>query len=106
MIELIRLIIKEKNYVVFAFQANVYCALICKIFNVKLIIRSNTSPSGWKLNFLRKKIFKILLSLPNEIIVNSLEFKNEYKSKFDLNPICIHNPLDKDAIKKKIKEKN
>ena len=58
-----------------------------------------------EIKFFRKKIFKILLSLPNEVIVNSLEFKNEYKSKFDLNPICIHNPLDKDAIKKKSKEK-
>jgi len=105
LIELIKIITKEKNYVVFAFQANVYCALICKILNVKLIIRSNTSPSGWKLNFFRKKIFKILLSLPNEIIVNSLEFKNEYKSKFNLNPICILNPLDKDTIKEKSNEK-
>ncbi len=105
LIELIKLIIKEKNSVVFSFQANVYCALICKLLNVKLIIRSNTSPSGWKLNFFREKIFKLLLSLPNKIIVNSLEFKNEYKAKFNLNPICIHNPLNKDEIIKKSNKK-
>lgn len=105
LIELIKLILKEQSPIVFSFQANIYCALICKIFNVKLIIRSNSSPSGWKLNFLRKKIFKFLLSLPNIIIVNSLEFKNEYKKKFNLNPICIYNPLNRSEIIKNSKIK-
>ena len=33
---LIKEIIKDKNIVVFAFQANVYCILVCKLFSVYL----------------------------------------------------------------------
>ena len=43
---LIRVIFKDKNYVVFAFQANLYCTIICKLFGIKIIARSNSSPSG------------------------------------------------------------
>jgi glycosyltransferase involved in cell wall biosynthesis len=43
--------------------------------------------------------------LPNTIIVNSLEFKNEYKKKFNLNPICIYNPLNRSEIIKNSKIK-
>lgn len=98
LIELIKLIIKNKNYLVFAFQANVYCAIICKFFKIKIIIRSNSSPSGWKLNIFRKKIFQLLLSLPDKIIVNSIQFRHEYKKNFNLNSVCIYNPLNKNEI--------
>ena len=107
--ELIKIIFNDQNYVVFAFQANVYCALICKFLKIKIITRSNSSPSGWKLTFFRRLIFKFLLSLPNKIIVNSEEFKKEYKEIFGLKVSCIYNPLNKNEIikysKKKIKEK-
>lgn len=98
LIELIKLFIKNRNYLVFAFQANVYCALICKFFKIKIIIRSNSSPSGWKLNIFRKKIFRLLLSLPDKIIVNSIEFRHEYKKNFNLNSVCVYNPLNKNEI--------
>ena len=52
--ELIKIIFNNKNFLVFAFQANLYCSIICKIFGIKIIIRSNSSPSGWKLGFFRK----------------------------------------------------
>ena len=48
-------ILKDKNLVVFAFQANIYCIILCKIFNIKIIVRSNSAPIGWTKNPLKKK---------------------------------------------------
>ena len=104
-VELIKILIKDKNYLVLAFQANLYCTLICKFFKTKIIIRSNSSPSGWALTYFRKKIFSLLLKLPDQIIVNSKEFKKEYKEKFKISTVCIYNPLNKEYIKKKSREK-
>ena len=104
-LELIKILIKNRNYLVFAFQANLYCSIICKLFNVKVIIRSNSSPSGWALNYFRKKIFTYFLKIPDKIIVNSFEFKKEYKDKFNINAQCIYNPLNIQKIKKLSKEK-
>ena len=39
------------------------------------------------------------------MIVNSLNFKNELKKKFNVNSICIYNPLNKDEIIKLSKKK-
>ena len=104
--ELIKQILYQKrNLVVFAFQANLYCAIICKIFNVDIITRSNSSPSGWSKNFIKKILFNIMLRIPKIIIVNSVKFKNEIKKKFGINSLCIYNPLDKSNIIKKSKEK-
>ena len=105
LIELIKILIKDKNHLLLAFQANLYCTIICKILNIKIIIRSNSSPSGWKLNYFRKKLFQFFLKLPNKIIVNSNEFKKEYKDKFNINTLCIYNPLNKNNIVNYSKEK-
>ena len=105
-IELIKLIIHNKNITVFAFQANFYCVVICKIFfNTKLIIRPNSSPSGWSQNFLKKKIFTYLFKKVDQVIVNSQKFKYEIKKKFNSESICIYNPLNKNEIKKLSQEK-
>ena len=48
-------ILKDKNLVVFAFQANIYCLILCKIFNIKIIVRSNSAPIGWSKSPLKKK---------------------------------------------------
>ena len=105
LIELIKILLKERDYLILAFQANLYCTLICKFFKTKIIIRSNSSPSGWALNYLRKKIFNYFLKLPDKIIVNSNEFKKEYKKIFNLNTVCIYNPLNINFIKKNSKER-
>ena len=106
LIELIKLIIHNKQITVFAFQANFYCAIICKIFfNIKLITRSNSSPTGWSQNFLKKKIFSYLFKKIDQVIVNSQEFKYEIKKKFNSGSICIYNPLNKKEIKKLSEEK-
>ena len=98
-------LIKNKNTLVVCFQANVYCILLCKILNIKIIVRSNTSPSGWKHNFLKEFLYKKIINLADEVIVNSIEFKDQMKKKFRINPVFIYNPLNKNEIIKKSKEK-
>jgi len=103
-------LLKSKNKVVFSFQANIYCILLCKLLNVKVIVRSNSSPSGWSKNFIKKLIFSYVLNLADKVVVNSFAFKKEMKKKFNLNSNCIYNPLDihqiKKLSKKKIQDKN
>ncbi len=91
-------IIKNRNIVVISFQANVYCAILCKLLNIKIIVRPNSSPVGWSQNFIKYYCFKYLFRLADKIIVNSIDFKNEFKSIFNLKTICIYNPLNKKEI--------
>ena len=105
--ELMKLILFNKETLVFSFQANVYCILIAKLFKCKIIIRSNSSPSGWSKNFFKRKLFKLILGFADTIIVNSNEFKKEFKKQFSLETVMIYNPLNKNEIislsKKKVK---
>ena len=54
---LVKEILKDKNIIVFSFQANIYCIIICKLFSVKVISRSNSAPVGWSKNFIKKLFF-------------------------------------------------
>ena len=104
--ELFKILLSEKNPILFAFQANLYCALLGLFFpKLKIITRSNSSPSGWSKNFIKKFIFLILFKRIDQIIVNSLDFKKELKKKFKVNSVCIYNPLNKEFIKKCAKKK-
>jgi glycosyltransferase involved in cell wall biosynthesis len=106
LLELIKLIFKnKKKVIVLTFQANLYSAIICKILGIKIIIRSNSSPTGWSNNIFKKFFYKIFLTLPDKIIVNSNDFKKELKSKFKVDSLCIFNPLNINEIKKKSKER-
>jgi len=98
LIILIKIFLKDRNYVVLAFQANLYCTIICKLFNIKIIIRSNSSPSGWSKNNIKKMLYKKILNLTDCIIVNSFDFQKEFKRMFDAKSICIYNPLNKKEI--------
>ena len=91
---------KNKNFYVFCFQGNILCTIFCKLLNIKIIIRPNSSPAGWSGNNLKKFLFSKTLRLANKIIVNSLEFKKELKAKFNLESQCIYNPLNKKEILK------
>ena len=102
---LLREIILNRDVVVFCFQGNIYCSLLCKLLFIKVIIRSNTSPSGWSKNFIKLFMYKIFYGLADKIIVNSLEFKREFKKKFNLDAVCIYNPLNKKEILKKSNKK-
>jgi len=96
---------KNKNSSVFSFQANIYSIILSKILNFKLIIRSNSSPSGWTKNFVKNYLFKKFFAYPVSIVVNSLSFKKEIDKKFNVNSTLIYNPLNKKEIINKSKEK-
>mgnify|MGYP001165537949 CR=1 FL=1 len=98
---LLRIFLREKKTLILSFQANLYCSILCKLFGRKIIIRSNSSSYGWEGGYLKKRLFSLLFSLPDEIIVNSEDLKREYKKKFSVNPICIFNPLDRETLKQK-----
>ena len=104
LLELLKLILSRKEISVFSFQANLYCIILCKIFKIKVIIRSNSSPAGWSKNSLKKFIFKYLLGLADKVIVNSIDFKKQFKVLFNINAKCIYNPLNKSEILKYSKE--
>ena len=71
---LFKLLVKNKNSLVFSFQANIYCIALCKMMGVKIIARSNSSPSGWSKNLVKRIIYRNGLNLANIVIVNSIEF--------------------------------
>ncbi len=105
LILLIKEILLDRNVVVFSFQANIYCIIVCKLLFIKVITRSNSAPIGWSINPLKRYIFKIFLSLADDVMVNSYQFKKDLKKEFNLNSICIYNPLNKNEILKKSKIK-
>ena len=98
---------KNNDFHVFCFQGNLICTIFCKIFGIKIIIRPNSSPSGWSKNIFKKIFFSKILKFADLIVVNSLFFQKEIKSKFKLNSRFIYNPLNKAEIfnlsKKKIR---
>ena len=103
---LIKEIIKNRNLTVFAFQANIYCILVCKLFSIKVITRSNSAPAGWSKNIIKRLIFRFFLNLADKVMVNSLQFKKDLKREFHVDATCIYNPLNHDDIIKKSKEKS
>jgi glycosyltransferase involved in cell wall biosynthesis len=100
-----RILLNNRRVLIFAFQANIYSILIAKILNIRIITRSNSSPSGWSKNYLKNLFFKFLLKKADEIIVNSLEFQKEFYSKFKIKTKLIYNPFDKNFINEKLKKK-
>ena len=105
LIFLFKEIVSSKNTTVLCFQGIIYCTLLCKITGTKIIVRSNSSPSGWSQNFLKKFFYKKIYGLADKIIVNSLYFKKELNQKFNLKSVCIYNPLNKKEIYKNSKKK-
>ena len=86
---------------VFAFQANIYAILITKLTKTKVITRSNSSPSGWSKNPIKRIIYYLGIRLADDVMVNSYEFKKEFKKIFNINPKCILNPFDETYFYKK-----
>ena len=85
---------------VFAFQANIYAVIVAKILNVKIITRSNSAPAGWSKNFIKNKIYQIVIKLADNVMVNSLDFKKSFEKNFKTKVECIYNPFNKNFIKK------
>ena len=78
---LIKTLLANRQYLILSFQANWYSIIISKLFFVKVVSRSNTAPEGWSNNKIKKILYKFVLNLADEIIVNSLEFKKSIKKK-------------------------
>ena len=105
LIYLFSFLLCNRNTLILSFQANAYASLLAKIFFIKIITRSNSSSEGWSKGSVKKFLYKIFLKLPNQIIVNSYQFKNELNTKFGIKALVIYNPLNKDEIIKKSKER-
>tara|TARA_B100001564_G_scaffold101186_1_gene83297 strand:- start:1900 stop:2991 length:1092 start_codon:yes stop_codon:yes gene_type:complete len=99
-------ILKNRNVLVFSFQGNVYCTLLCKLLGIRVIVRSNSAPNGWSQNKFKYFVFKYVLNSADKVIVNSLDFKRKFKTKFNINAECVYNPLNKNEIIKKSKIKS
>jgi glycosyltransferase involved in cell wall biosynthesis len=98
-------ILKDRNILVLCFQGNIYCTLLCKIFKIRVIVRSNSAPEGWSQGIIKYFFFKTIFKFADKIIVNSYEFKKRFKRKFNLETTCIYNPLNKNEIIKQSKKK-
>lgn len=103
---LVREILKDKKVIVFAFQANIYAIIICKLLNVKIIVRSNSAPIGWSKNIFKQKIFKFFLKRADQVMVNSSDFKKSLYKRFNVKAECIFNPLNKREIIVKSKKRS
>ena len=102
---LFKTILFNRSSTVFCFQGLAYCTILCKLLSTKIIIRSNSSPSGWSKNYIKKILYKKIYNMADKIIVNSEDFKKELKIKFDINSVSIYNPLNKKEIIKNSKRK-
>ena len=103
--ELFKYLKSNKNSVVLSFQKNIYCIIVCKLLNIKVIVRSNSSPLGWYHNNFKKFIYQKIIRLADKVIVNSLDFKKQMETKFNIKVENIYNPLDVKEIKIKSKKK-
>ena len=97
----LKIILCKRNCLVFAFQANIYAVIICYIFNIKIITRSNSSSSGWSQNVIKNFLLSFFLKKASVVIVNSFDFKKELDKKFNINTKVILNPFKFNEIKKK-----
>ena len=97
---LINTLLSNRDYLVFSFQANWYAIIVTKLFRLKIVTRSNTAPEGWSNGVIKKFFYKFVIRFADKIIVNSIEFKKSLKSFFNVNSICIYNPLNKSKILK------
>ncbi len=102
---LLKEILINKNILVLSFQANIYCIILCKLFKVKIIVRSNTSPKGWSNNLIKKIIFKYYLKKADHVISNSKIFKVQLNRMFGAKSSTIYNPLNTKYITRLSKEK-
>ena len=105
LILLLKLNFTLKNFLVFSFQANIYCILLSKILGKRIISRSNSSPQGWSRNIIKNLIFKKVLNIADKVIVNSYDFKRDLDKKFNINSTCIYNPLNKKEVENLGKKK-
>ena len=55
-------------------------------------------------NKIKTKLYKYLISLADDVMVNSIMFKKSFEKKFSVKVKCIYNPFDKNFVNDKIKK--
>ncbi len=95
---LIKVILIKKKVLILSFQSNICAIIICKLFSIKIITRSNSFPNDWTNNFFKKLIFKFIYKLADQTIVNSVEVKKKFANYYNIDPVHIYNPVDKSKI--------
>ncbi len=103
---LLKTLIFNRKSVVLSFQSNLFSILICKIFFVKIITRSNSFPNDWTKSAFKKMMFKKLYQLANLTIVNSLAVKKKFKRIYNIKSTHIYNPINRLKIIKLSKKNN
>ena len=97
---------KFKDFKILSFQSNITAIILSILFQKKVIIRSNASPNFYARNFFKRFFFSFIFKFADKIIVNSDDFRREFKRYFNILPIRIYNPIENsNFIKKKMKKK-
>ena len=81
LISLIIFHINNKKYLIFSFQANVYAILFAKLFKKKLLLEQMLHHMDGSM--VTRKYYKIFYKRADKVIVNSNEFRNEFKKPFN-----------------------
>ncbi len=97
-----------KNYrnektVLVSFQSNIFAIIFSKLLGYKVIIRSNQSPTNYAKNFIKRRIMAHFYKKADKIVVNSKDFKKEFKKFFNCNSIDIYNLIEPKKNSKTIK---
>ena len=66
-------ILKNKNLLVFCFQGNIYCTLLCKLFGVKIIFIIQYEKLNNKMNTIIIKIIKLIFDIKLLLFKKSFE---------------------------------
>tara|TARA_A100001015_G_scaffold135598_1_gene150461 strand:+ start:2052 stop:3146 length:1095 start_codon:yes stop_codon:yes gene_type:complete len=85
---------KNERTTLVSFQSNIFAIIFSKLLGYKVIIRSNQSPNNYARNLIKKIIMAYFYKKADKIIVNSQDFKQEFKKFFNLNPINIYNLIE------------
>ena len=98
----------KSNFLVFSFQSNLIAILTSKLLHAKVIMRSNSSPNYYASSFFKRKLIKFIFNFADKIVVNSIEFKKEFKKFFSITPTVIYNLIEpkKLILKKYNKQAN
>ena len=99
----IKIYTKDKNLIIFSFQANIYAIILAKILGIKIIVRANSAPAFWTNKF-KILMIKIFYKYADKVIVNSYDFQKQVSDIFNINSKVIYNPTDKISLSR-IKKK-
>ena len=95
----------NKKNVIVSFQSNILAIVMSRILNYKVIIRSNQSPNNYAKNIIKRIIMSFFYKKADKIIVNSNDFKKEFKKFFNLNSTLIYNLIETTSTLKKLSKK-